>query len=117
LLGSNLNNTVFEFTGTVTVTTGETFVAGHDDGLTLEIGGLTVISDPGLSNFTTTPDVYTGPSGNFSFDLVYGETNGAPAALGVALPFQSIVPEPLTLSIFGAGLAGVAALRRRRKKA
>ncbi len=27
------------------------------------------------------------------------------------------VPEPLTLSIFGAGLAGAAALRRRRKKA
>jgi hypothetical protein len=32
-------------------------------------------------------------------------------------PVTSPVPEPFTLSIFGAGLAGAAALRRRRKKA
>jgi hypothetical protein len=42
-----------------------------------------------------------------------------PGAFGPALDNVSInaVPEPLTLSIFGAGLAGMAALRRRRKDA
>ena len=33
----------------------------------------------------------------------------------LSLTTQSPVPEPLTLSIFGAGLAGAAALRRRKK--
>jgi hypothetical protein len=39
-LAANLNNTVFEFTGNVTVTSGELFQAGHDDGLQLEIDGI-----------------------------------------------------------------------------
>jgi len=37
-------------------------------------------------------------------------------ALGGTLGSVSGVPEPLTLSLFGAGLAGVVAIRRRRKK-
>ncbi len=45
-LGNTLFDTIFNFTGTVTVTTGQTFTAGHDDGLTLVIGGLTVINEP-----------------------------------------------------------------------
>ncbi len=35
---------------------------------------------------------------------------------GVTAYIQSDVPEPLTLSLFGAGLAGAAALRRRKKR-
>ena len=114
-LGDSLDNSVFEFTGTVSVTNGEQFQAGHDDGLQLQIGSILVIDAPGPTSFTTTPATYTGPTGTFSFDLVYGECCGAPADLGIALPFESSVPEPLTLSLFGAGLAGAAAMRRRRK--
>lgn len=88
-LGANLNNTVFEFTGNVTVTNGEMFQAGHDDGLSLKIGSNLVVNEPGPTSFTTTPYTYTGPSGTFSFDLVYGETNGPPAVLGVSLPLES----------------------------
>jgi hypothetical protein len=100
-LTASLDNTVFEFTGTVTVVTGQMFQAGHDDGLQLMIGSTLVIDAPGPTGFTTTPATYTGPSGTFAFDLVYGECCGPPAALGVALPFQSTpgVPEPATLAL------------------
>lgn len=118
VLGDDLDNTVFEFTGTVTVTTGESFVAGHDDGLQLLIGSDLVINAPGPTSFTTTPATYTGPPGTYSFDLVYGECCGPPAALGISLPLVTpSVPEPSMLALLAVGLlgAGVAAGRRRRK--
>ncbi len=115
-LGNTLQNTFFDFKGMVTVTNGQTFTAGHDDGLTLVIDGITVINEPGPTAFVNTTETYTGPSGTYAFELVYGECCGAPADLSISLPFQSSVPEPITLSLFGAGLAGAAALRRRKVK-
>ncbi len=44
--GNSMDNTLINFTGTVSVTTGEKFSAGHDDGVTLVIGGTTVINSP-----------------------------------------------------------------------
>jgi hypothetical protein len=41
---------------------------------------------------------------------------GAGNVLGFVTEANTAVPEPVTLSLFGAGLAGAAALRRRRKK-
>ncbi len=112
--GDSLNGTLFNFTGTVSVTTGETFQAGHDDGMTLIIGGTTVISDPGPTSFTLTTSTYTGPTGNEPFQLVYGETFGAPAVLSVDLPFVSTIPEPASFAVLGAGLLGLGLLRRRK---
>ena len=119
-LAANLNNTVFEFTGTVTVTTGQQFQAGHDDGLQLQIGNVLVINAPGPTGFTTTPATYTGPSGTFAFDLVYGECCGAPALLGTSLPFQSPpagAPEPSSLVLLASGLVSCLAASLRRRKA
>ena len=45
-LAASLDNTVFEFTGTVTVSNGQSFQAGNDDGLQLMIGSNLVINDP-----------------------------------------------------------------------
>lgn len=114
-LGADLDNAVFEFTGTVSVTTGETFQAGHDDGLQLMIGSDLVIDAPFGTSFETTPATYTGPTGTFAFDLVYGECCGAPAALGISLPLVTPnVPEPASLAILGASIFGLGAVRRRR---
>jgi hypothetical protein len=124
-LTAGLDNTIFEFTGTVTVTTGEQFQAGHDDGLQLEIGNILVINAPGPTAFTTTPATYTGPSGTFSFDLVYAECCGPPAYLGIALPFESIItppppaptPEPTGLAILASGLIGLGVADKYRQRA
>jgi hypothetical protein len=108
-----LDNTLFNFTGTVSVTNGETFTVGHDDGLTLVIGGQTVISEPGPTAYVVTTETYTGPTGDFAFQLVYGECCGAPADLSISLPLTTQVPEPASLLFLGGGFGTLLLLRRR----
>lgn len=112
--GDTLLNTLFDFKGFVTVATGDSFTVGHDDGLTLVIGGLTVINVPGPTAFVVTTDTYTGPSGTLPFELVYGECCGSPADLSISLPLVTPTPEPLTLGLFGLGLVGLGMVRRRK---
>ena len=116
--GDTLLNTLFDFRGTVSVTNGQTFTAGHDDGLTLVIGGLTVINAPTPTSFVNTTVTYTGPTGNFPFELVYGECCGAPAALSISLPLigVSLVPEPETYALMLAGLGLLGWVTRNRKQ-
>jgi hypothetical protein len=112
-LGNTLDNTIFNFVGTVSVTTGETFTAGHDDGLTLVVGGVTVINAPGGTPFSITTQTYTGPTGTFAFQLVYGECCGAPGDLSISLPLQSS-PEPYSIFLVGAGLVVLVACFQRK---
>jgi hypothetical protein len=93
VLDNGTTGTIFEFTGTVTVTNGQTFTVTHDDGMSLEIGGVTVVSQPGPTSAVTQTFTYTGPTGTFPFDLVYGECCGPPAVLAISLPLES--PNPL----------------------
>lgn len=106
-LGNTLDNTIFNFTGTVSVTTGQTFTVGHDDGLTLVIGGLTVINEPFPTSFVVTNQTYTGPTGTLPFQLVYGECCGAPADLSISLPLNGSSPEPSTWVMMVLGFAGL----------
>jgi|SRR5580704_3199019 len=116
-LGNTLDNTIFNFTGTVSVTNGETFSAGHDDGLTLIIGGTTVISAPFGTSFVVTTQTYTGPTGNFPFQLVYGEAFGAPGDIEVSgLALVSTTPLPAALPLFAGGLGLLGMFARRRKQ-
>jgi len=112
--GDNLNSTLMEVTGSVTVTSGETFGVGHDDGFSLRIGGW-LDSTPGPTSFIVTPVTYTGPSGTFAFKLAYGECCGPPAFLTVDLPLSS-VPEPSTWAMMGLGFAGLGFFGYRARK-
>ena len=118
-LGNTLDNTIFNFTGNVSVTAGEVFTVGHDDGLTLVIGGLTVISAPLGTSFVVTQQTYTGPSGTLPFQLVYGEAFGAPGDLEISLPLNGAAPEPATWVMMVLGFAGLgfAGYRTSRKAA
>jgi hypothetical protein len=83
--------------------------------LTLIINGLTVVNAPGPTAAITTLGTYSGASGTFAFELVYGECCGGLAVLQVDLPFASAVPEPATMLLLGFGLAGLAGMRKLRK--
>jgi hypothetical protein len=102
LMDNGSVGTLVNFTGNVSVTNGQTFTVTHDDGLTLIIGGINLGFNPGPTAPVTTLATYSGPTGNFPFQLVYGECCGGPAVLQVDLPFAA-VPGPIA----GAGLPGL----------
>jgi hypothetical protein len=104
LMDDGVNGTIVTFTGRVSVTSGQTFNVRHDDGLTLIIDGIPVVSAPGPSSPAITSATYAGPTGNFDFQLVYSECCSGLAVLDVALPFEAAaVPGP----IVGAGFPGL----------
>jgi VPDSG-CTERM motif len=113
--GNTIDDTFIYITGQVTVNNGQVFTLAHDDGLTLIINGQTVVNAPNPTAPTVTSGTYTGPSGNWDFQLYYDEVKGAPAVLQVDLPFQSpSVPDGgTTFALLGMSLAGLASLARR----
>jgi hypothetical protein len=116
-LANTLDNTLFNFTGSVSVTDGQTFTVGHDDGITLVIGGVHVLDLPGGHSPGDDTATYHGPTGTFDFQLVYGEAFGAPAQLHIDLPLMTAaVPEPSTWAMMILGFCGLGFLAYRKQQ-
>ena len=132
----SINNDLFQFTGTTTLTSGNTYTFSHDDGLLLYLNGLLVINDgaptspettyfqvlagsgtdtTGCTSGGSTCVYYQGSGGSLNFTLDYAEVAGPPAELTTNLPLTSpVVPEPSSIMLLGTGLLAAAGMVRRR---
>jgi hypothetical protein len=123
--GAALNNTHFQFVGTVGLLSGNNkFDVIHDDGLILNIAGFgLVVNEPGPTAAVDTPFTVFNPgaAGNFSFTLDYNECCGPPAVLIWKVNDVVVrgggVPEPATWALMLTGLFGMGSLLRRNRKA
>jgi hypothetical protein len=128
---TNATNTfslTFDLTGFIPSTASVSGNFGGDNWADIYLNGNLLASQPHLTIFPNFESLtsFSASGVDFvnginTFSVVVTDT-GPPSALLVEFTDSSVraataVPEPLTLSLFGAGLAGAAAMRRRKKAA
>jgi hypothetical protein len=118
------DGTLIVLTGTAYLTDGELITLSHDDGVNLYISGNgetnELISPAGSANQTVggqPPFTFTstdGPSGTYSFELIYTSNYEQPAELVSSI---GQTPEPSSFILLGSGLLAAAGVVRRRMTA
>ncbi len=111
---SNLDYSVFQFTGAGWFTNGQQYSATHDDGTVMTIGGLTVINAPLPTSAITNTFIFSGATGRYNYQYDFSEVQGATVYSTNATPDP--VPEPASLLLLGTGLLGAGALTMRRHR-
>jgi hypothetical protein len=124
-----LDDSLFQFQGTTTLTDQTIYTFKHDDGFILYLNGIPVVNDGGPSAPVSTDFCvgdgsycsgydYSAAPGTYSFTLDYAEVDGPTAALVTDLPLTgpvpNITPEPSSFLMLGSGLAAIAVALRRR---
>ena len=114
---TDLDNTLWEFTGSAYFTSGEMFNVEHDDGVNMYVNGAAVLLDGTPTAPITSTFTYTGPTGTYSFDFIYVECcDGAADFKTTLVPSgpATNTPEPGTGFLLGVGLlCGILPLRKR----
>ena len=109
---SNLDFSLFTFTGTAYFASGQTYSATHDDGTVMMVGTTTVISSPGPTAPITSTFVFSNPSGNYAFQYDYTEQQGGSTYITNAT--VNPVPEPTSMALCGTGILALAGFARKR---
>jgi hypothetical protein len=115
---SDINDTLWVFTGTAHFTNGQVFNVEHDDGTNMYVNGANVLSAPGPTPPVVSTFTYSGPTGNFDFQFIFTECCAGAVDYSTTLvpPVVGTTPEPSTLVLMFSGMLGVAGTIRRRRR-